>query len=122
MRKIPKVPGLLTLALCSVAFWFGRISLTTDMLPEPSGPVLDTKLVRAWTNRFPRGPSLTLAAFELRPGPPSPPREGRDVLTRGGGIANVRHVGYTPLLPRFVHSLTPGVFRCMHPEAEPYGA
>ncbi|GLC44388.1 hypothetical protein PLESTB_000475000 [Pleodorina starrii] len=44
LRRVPNVPGLLALALCSVAFWFGRISLTTSMLPEPAGPVLNARL------------------------------------------------------------------------------
>ncbi|PNW85285.1 hypothetical protein CHLRE_03g179500v5 [Chlamydomonas reinhardtii] len=42
LRRIPNVPGLLALALCSVAFWAGRISLTGMLLPEPSGPVINT--------------------------------------------------------------------------------
>lgn len=41
------MPGLLALALCSVAFWAGRISLTGMLLPEPSGPVINTASVRA---------------------------------------------------------------------------
>ncbi|KAG2442630.1 hypothetical protein HXX76_002715 [Chlamydomonas incerta] len=42
LRRIPNIPGLLALALCSVAFWAGRISLTGMLLPEPSGPVINT--------------------------------------------------------------------------------
>ncbi|KAG2450234.1 hypothetical protein HYH02_000331 [Chlamydomonas schloesseri] len=42
LRRIPHIPGLLALALCSVAFWAGRISLTGMLLPEPSGPVVNT--------------------------------------------------------------------------------
>ncbi|KAG2499970.1 hypothetical protein HYH03_002255 [Edaphochlamys debaryana] len=40
--RIPHVPGLMVLALCSAAFWFGRVSFSTSLLPEanPSGPVL----------------------------------------------------------------------------------
>ncbi|KXZ56833.1 hypothetical protein GPECTOR_1g751 [Gonium pectorale] len=41
LRRVPNVPGLLAVALCSAAFWFGRVSISTSLLPEPAGPIIN---------------------------------------------------------------------------------
>lgn len=63
LRRIPNIPGLLALALCSIAFLFGRFSMTTSLLPEVGGPshVSERELppsIHAFTDPSPAAPSL----------------------------------------------------------------
>ncbi len=62
LRRVPNIPGLLALALCSIAFLFGRFSMTTSLLPEVGGP----SQVRADTSCF---PSIQTHAHPLTPLP-----------------------------------------------------